>query len=48
MINHLRTLSTRIITGWLPGARGLVVRAWAWLCVSTDDLGVKQRCVEAS
>jgi len=27
----LGTLSARIITCWLPGPRGLVVRAWAWL-----------------
>jgi hypothetical protein len=44
--NHLRTPLARLIVRWLPGPRELLVRAWAWLCAETDDLGEKQRCLE--
>ena len=47
MINHLRTLSARLITRYLPGPRVLIVRAWAWLAADTDDLAEKERCLEA-
>jgi hypothetical protein len=44
--NHLRTLLARLVVRWLPGPRSLLVRAWAWLCAETDNLGEKQRCLE--
>jgi len=47
MINRLRIISARLVTRWPPGLRGLVVRAWAWLCANTNDLAEKQRCLEA-
>jgi hypothetical protein len=39
-------LLARLIVRRLPGPRELLVRAWAWLCAETDDLGEKQRCLE--
>ena len=31
MIDHIRTLSARVITRYLSDPRVLLVRAWAWL-----------------
>ena len=47
MINHLRTLSARLITRHLRQPRALVVRACFWLAVDTSDLSEKRRCLEA-
>ena len=47
MINHLRTLSARLITRYLPGPQVLLVRAWAWLAAETDELAEKATCLEA-
>ena len=47
MLDHIRTLSARLITRFLPGPRALLVRAWAWLAAETDDLAEKERCLEA-
>jgi len=38
---------TSFISRWPPGPSVRVVRAWAWLCASTDDLTEKQRCLGA-
>ena len=48
MIEHIGGLWVRLTARWLPGPRGLVVRAWAWLCTNTDDLDEKQRRLEAT
>ena len=42
-----RTLSARLITRCLPGARPLLIRAWVRLAADTDDLADKERCLEA-
>ena len=47
MIDEFRTLSARLVTRWLRGPRGLVIRVRAWLCADGDDLHKKQRCLEA-
>lgn len=47
MLNHLRTLSARLITRWLRRPRVVVIRAWAWRCAHTDDLEEKRRCLTA-
>jgi hypothetical protein len=46
MLAHIRTLSARIITRFLPSPRVLLVRAWAWLATKTDDLAEKERHLE--
>ena len=47
MVNHIRTLLTRLITRHRLGPRSLQIRAWAWLAASTDDLEEKMRCLKA-
>ena len=46
MINHLRTLSARLITRWLRRPRALVVRAWFWLTGHADRLDEKRWCLK--
>ena len=50
MLNHLRTLSARLITRHRLGPRtrpGVQVRAWAWLVAEAGSLVEKERCLEA-